>query len=303
MNKHKHSPPPRFRLHFRHSADQCLTLGSKRRFRRSRASVRFAPWRERPAAHDHRGGRAVRPRGRCRPRQPGPHPLPAAGTPARSTGILLEYALLLIAAAGSIASSAAAVYLFVIGQAGRIAPPHAGQLAHARGPDLLRTTVAALIVLLSPASDTRGAATTRSIRWSARPEGASTAARRAVPFDWAPVVVSSAHACRPRSPPGFCSGRARRAARPPVAAALALALDATLDDLRADPDPRRAVIAAYARMERALARSGLPRSPAEAPREYLRRTLPGVGAGAASVARLTALFERAKFSPHASTPR
>ena len=34
-------------------------------------------------------------------------------------------------------------------------------------------------------------------------------------------------------------------------------LDETLDDLRAETDPRRAVIAAYARMERALAAFGL----------------------------------------------
>ena len=49
----------------------------------------------------------------------------------------------------------------------------------------------------------------------------------------------------------------------------------------------------------ALGRAGLPRRPAEAPREYLGRVLPAVGAGAVSVERLTALFERAKFSPHA----
>ena len=52
---------------------------------------------------------------------------------------------------------------------------------------------------------------------------------------------------------------------------LADVLDETLDDLRAETDPRRAVIAAYARMERALAAYGLPRSPAEAPDEYLQR--------------------------------
>ena len=60
------------------------------------------------------------------------------------------------------------------------------------------------------------------------------------------------------------------------------------------------MIAAYAQMERALAVAELPRAPAEAPREYLgrascRRSAPQT----ASVERLTALFERAKFSPHA----
>jgi hypothetical protein len=48
-------------------------------------------------------------------------------------------------------------------------------------------------------------------------------------------------------------------------------VDETLDDLRAEPDPRRAVIAAYARMERALAAYELPRRPFEAPLEYLER--------------------------------
>ena len=53
--------------------------------------------------------------------------------------------------------------------------------------------------------------------------------------------------------------------------ALADVLEETLDDLRAEQDPRRAVIAAYARMERALAAYGLPRNPSEAPDEYLQR--------------------------------
>jgi hypothetical protein len=52
-------------------------------------------------------------------------------------------------------------------------------------------------------------------------------------------------------------------------------------------------------MEQALGVAGLPRDPSEAPREYLGRVLPQVGAGADSVGRLTSLFERAKFSPHA----
>ena len=40
--------------------------------------------------------------------------------------------------------------------------------------------------------------------------------------------------------------------------AVSLALDSSLDDLRAEPDLRKAIIAAYARMERALAGAGLP---------------------------------------------
>ena len=50
-----------------------------------------------------------------------------------------------------------------------------------------------------------------------------------------------------------------------------MALDEAIDDLRRDPDPRRAVIAAYARMEQALTLYGCPRRPSEAPYEYLSR--------------------------------
>jgi hypothetical protein len=84
---------------------------------------------------------------------------------------------------------------------------------------------------------------------------------------------------------------------------LAALLDATLDDLRAEPDPRRAVIAAYARMERALAAYGLPRHHFEAPLEFLERASPELAVkhpgGRRLVFELTHLFERAKFSQHA----
>ena len=84
--------------------------------------------------------------------------------------------------------------------------------------------------------------------------------------------------------------------------ALSLALDESLDDLRNDPDLRRAIIAAYARMEAALAHAGLPRRPAEAPFEYLERALTTLDTSAGSVRRLTALFEWAKFSHHEPDP-
>lgn len=83
---------------------------------------------------------------------------------------------------------------------------------------------------------------------------------------------------------------------------LAVLLDETLDDLRAEPDPRRAVIAAYARMEAALAAYGLPRRAFEAPLEYLDRLATEMQDSLPSarhlVFELTHLFERAKFSPH-----
>ena len=83
---------------------------------------------------------------------------------------------------------------------------------------------------------------------------------------------------------------------------LAAALDESLDDLRADPDLRRAIVAAYARMERALAAAGIPRRPAEAPLEYLERALLSLDTSAKAVRRLTDLFEWARFSHHEPEP-
>ncbi len=104
----------------------------------------------------------------------------------------------------------------------------------------------------------------------------------------------------------WLGARGRRSAREPVAAtpheALADVLSATLDDLRAERDPRRAVIAAYARMERALAASGLPRGPAEAPQEYLERALDELELSSRAAGRLTALFAWARFSGHDVRP-
>lgn len=83
---------------------------------------------------------------------------------------------------------------------------------------------------------------------------------------------------------------------------LAALVEGSIDDLRAEPDPRRAVVAAYARMEQGLARRGLPRRPSDAPLEYLGRLLAARSAGAPFATRLTELFERAKFSRHPLEP-
>jgi Domain of unknown function (DUF4129) len=99
---------------------------------------------------------------------------------------------------------------------------------------------------------------------------------------------------------GKARGRAReRGRKPTLAEALADVLAETLESLRNEPDPRRAVIRAYARLERLAAASGVSRKPAEAPLEYLGRLLSGLDVGPAAVRRLTSLFERAKFSHHA----
>ena len=125
-----------------------------------------------------------------------------------------------------------------------------------------------------------------------------------VHFRWEELVVVLglllglgvlAAATRTRLGPGGC----RRRAAPDVVAA---ALEESLDDIRADPDLRRAIIAAYARMETALAAAGLPRQPAEAPFEYVERALLTLDAGAAAVHTLTDLFVWARFSQHEPEP-
>lgn len=87
-------------------------------------------------------------------------------------------------------------------------------------------------------------------------------------------------------------------ATPEVGEELAASISDAIDDLEAEPDARRAVIAAYARMESVFARHGLRRRLSETPVEYLRRILLGLTARADAVVRLTDLFELAKFSRH-----
>ena len=90
--------------------------------------------------------------------------------------------------------------------------------------------------------------------------------------------------------------------RETVAADVAASISDAIDDLEAEPDARRAVIAAYARMEGALSRHGIPRRPSETPFEFLARVLLDLRAPAEAVRRLTEAFERAKFSRHEIGP-
>jgi hypothetical protein len=75
-------------------------------------------------------------------------------------------------------------------------------------------------------------------------------------------------------------------------------VDEPRDDLRAEPDARRAVIRAYGRFERALAAARAPRAAWQTPAEFMRSTLARVLVPAPPVARLTGLFEIARFSAH-----
>jgi hypothetical protein len=100
----------------------------------------------------------------------------------------------------------------------------------------------------------------------------------------------------------FAFRRMRRTGEP-KAAATPLGLeddppDTRLARLRAEKDPRRAVIGAYALMDGLMAARALGRRRSEAPLEYLgRMTMSGFGRITA-LGRLTRLYARARFSTH-----
>ena len=153
-----------------------------------------------------------------------------------------------------------------------------------------------------PGSNADAGFPSRALNGGEGSHGAAAGQSRGVQFQWLELVGLLAflvalgvvvYLQRERPEP-----RQRRGASETVA----LALDESLDDLRTDPDLRRAIVAAYARMERALAEVGLPRHPAEAPLEYVERALVSLDSSAGAVRRLTDLFEWARFSHHEPEP-
>jgi hypothetical protein len=127
------------------------------------------------------------------------------------------------------------------------------------------------------------------------------AARRPARFDWvfaavlgAGLVLLAVILLRRRRPDDEVEDEEPET----VEEELTAVVSDTIDDLRREADPRRAVIAAYARMERVLGQHGQPREPSEAPFEYLTRVLVRLRVRPAAVRDLTELFERAKFSTH-----
>jgi len=75
--------------------------------------------------------------------------------------------------------------------------------------------------------------------------------------------------------------------------------DEALSALMLHADARRAILACYMQLERALARRGFPRPPEQTALEYSRRVLEQAGAPIEPVRRLTMLFHLAAFSSHA----
>ena len=95
--------------------------------------------------------------------------------------------------------------------------------------------------------------------------------------------------------------RARRRELEPLPDSLIPALtdllEETLDDLRAEADPRRAVIGAYVRMERGSSRpTGSPAARPRRPMSIYSASSTTVAVSRPSISRLTSLFAWAKFS-------
>jgi Domain of unknown function (DUF4129) len=120
-------------------------------------------------------------------------------------------------------------------------------------------------------------------------------------FKWLPVFIATGTGMLLL---GFLGLRSARRARGELLTPYLLErefeslLEDTLADLYAEKDARKAIIAAYARMERLFATYGIPRRPTEAPMEYLDRILGELRASGSALRRLTALFQWAKFSDH-----
>jgi hypothetical protein len=126
---------------------------------------------------------------------------------------------------------------------------------------------------------------------------------RDLEFQWAPLIITVAVGLVLLGV--FVAAVVRRRAllaasgAASVEEALADVMDDALADIRGEQDARKAIIAAYARMEKLLAGFGRARSPSEAPFEYLARVLVELRVSRRPVEALTELFERAKFSTHA----
>lgn len=100
-----------------------------------------------------------------------------------------------------------------------------------------------------------------------------------------------------RQPPAFPLEQSRTAS---LAGDLGAAVAAGTTALKGADDPRAAIIACYAAMERSLAGAGSPPAAADTPAEVLGRAAAAGFVRSASVFEaLTSLFRRARYSEHA----
>lgn len=116
---------------------------------------------------------------------------------------------------------------------------------------------------------------------------------------FAPPVVRVAG--RMAEPAAVADPPAPRSPAPATSAAVEEGLAEVLRAMLADPDPRTAVIGAYARLLAALDEVGFARRAEEGPHEHLWRALGPLGARRAPLHRLAELFVRARFTPRPVT--
>ena len=158
--------------------------------------------------------------------------------------------------------------------------------------------LAALVVVavaISSRSDGRLSEILSRLR-VAEPTTAEADAARPPEPAWLPVLVASAIAVGGV----VVLGRRSRPRRQGLGDRLEAALAQPLADLRDEPDVRRAIVAAFARLELALEAAGAPR---DARRGAARVRRAACSASSTSrpqpLAGLASLFEQAKFSLHA----
>lgn len=115
------------------------------------------------------------------------------------------------------------------------------------------------------------------------------------------VALGAAGWAARRRRPAFDGAIDPRAAEAAQRAAAGAAFAASLADLEDEPDPRRAIVAAYARLLDGLEAAGFGRRPSEAPEEHLRRVLEQLHLPDGPLRTVVALFAEARFSEHPLT--
>ena len=205
-----------------------------------------------------------------------------------NSGILLEYLLLLMVAA-AVVIVPATIYLFVVGKGEEdvVLPPRRNWMLALFGTMGVVALVSVVLLVTGYFRNHHGGLHSNPLTTLMALARGGARAQEAVPFDWAPVIVVSSLTVAGITAAALMLVRRRepKAARPRVAAELARALDA--DARRVARRPR-----CTPRRDRRLRADGAgarpcraPRRPSEAPREYLQRALPAVGAGAGSIER------------------
>ena len=158
---------------------------------------------------------------------------------------------------------------------------------------LVLATLVVVAVAISSRSDGRLSEILSRLRVVEPTAQEAEAARPPEPA-WLPVLLASAIAVGGV----VVLGRRSRPRRQGLGDRLEAALAQPLADLRDEPDVRRAIVAAFARLETALEAAGAPRGPGEAPLEYVGRVLGELDVPPEPLDGLASLFEQAKFSLH-----